>query len=229
MTDIPPTTNPPQPTERKPPVSRRRLVYFLVFAQLIVVGMVCACVAWVVYSLRDPVSGGLGPWVASISGTEQSRPTSLLDGRTLPARPSASRNQVRIFFTTDGRSLEPQVMHLPRSLTPQEKLRFVLEELLRGPSTDYFLSPIPAGTTLRGAYIKERTAIVDLDGAVRDRPIGGVMSEWLCVGAIVDTVLENVDAVDNVRFLINGQSVDTLWGDIDMTGAFAADVSLIAF
>jgi len=151
------------------------------------------------------------------------------DGPIQGARAAARRDEFRIFFTSDGLKLDPQIRR-PEGRTisePHQRLRFVLHELLLGPPGDALRSPVPANTELRGAFILKDTAVVDLSGEIVKHPQGGPMAELLCAYAIVNTVVENVEGIAEVRILIDGESVPVLWDQVDLSGPLAEDVSLV--
>jgi len=137
--------------------------------------------------------------------------------------------EVRVFFTADGLRLRPQTISLSTPLSDPDRLRFALEELLRGPTSDLFRSPAPNGTELRGAYLVNDMAVVDVTGVVRSRRMGGPMAEILCVYAIVNTVMENIPSVRTVRILVDGQAAPILWDQVDLSAPFAADASLVEY
>ncbi|NQU42171.1 GerMN domain-containing protein [bacterium] len=142
------------------------------------------------------------------------------------ARETLEKRQVRVFFTADGVRLRPQMLVLGEILEPHQRLSVVLRELLNGPASEYLVSTLPDGVELRGSYIWEKIAVVDFSSELRERR-GGPMAELLCVYAIVNTVLENVDGVEAVRILVEGEPVPVLWDQVDLTAALNEDVSLI--
>jgi hypothetical protein len=178
--------------------------------------------------LRGPAGSGsndsdLPPALAS------GAPGGAGDGPIQAARAAARRDEFRIFFTSDGLKLDPQIRRSEgRTISePHQRLRFVLHELLLGPPGDALHSPVPANTDLRGAFILKDTAVVDLSGEIVKHPQGGPMAELLCAYAIVNTVVENVEGIAEVRILIDGESVPVLWDQVDLSGPLAEDVSLV--
>ena len=118
-------------------------------------------------------------------------------------------------------------MQLPQQMEPYRRLRFVLGELLRGPQGGSLQSPIPKNVQLKATYLMQDTAVVDLTDDMFSDRLGGAMTEWLCVAAIVNTVVDNVEGVHRVRLMVNGQTVQTLWGDVDISAPLSGDPSLI--
>lgn len=168
-----------------------------------------------------------GDFMAAISFTPgENSDSSEVSALELARRHAAKQRQVKIFFTTDGRKLQPQVVSLTKSLSLHERLRFVLETLLDGPVTEAFQRTVPEGTRLRAAYVQDDRAVVDLEGDLLTRPLGGPMAELLCVYGIVNTIVENLEPVKEVQILVQGRKVPILWDQVDLRGPFMANAAL---
>jgi hypothetical protein len=152
----------------------------------------------------------------------------LPDGDAGAAEPDPlEENQVRVFFTADGIRLRAQVMDLPRAMSDHERLRFALDELLRGPATGKLRPAIPAGTRLRAMFLHNNEALLDFSSELASQPLGGLRAELLCAYAIVQTVVENVKSVAVVRILIEGQTPLALWGEVDLASGLTGDSSRV--
>ena len=104
--------------------------------------------------------------------------------------------------------------------------RQIIDALIQGPFSG-LARTIPATTELRAIYINERTAYVDLTREVAVSHPGGVLSELMTIYSIVNTLVLNVNAVDQVKILIAGQETETLSGHIDIRFPLNADMLLI--
>jgi hypothetical protein len=51
----------------------------------------------------------------------------------------------------------------------------------------------------------------------------GIASETLAIYSVVNSITANVPSVKKVKFLIQGQEVDTLDGHVDLTEAYVPD------
>jgi hypothetical protein len=183
------------------------------------------------------VMGGATWWIhrSAVSRGNGSMPPR--NGLVLPGDPGAAGDpvrgavrarQIRLYFTSDGARLQAQAVDLEPGLErDHQKLRFVVEKLLEGPDSGMWRSPIPTETKLRACYIVKETAVLDFSEELVLRPQGGAMAELLCVYAIVNTVLENIDSVKRARILVEGKSVPVLWDQLDLSAEFAMDVSLV--
>jgi spore germination protein GerM len=104
--------------------------------------------------------------------------------------------------------------------------RQIIDALIQGPSSG--LAPtIPPATEIRAIYIDDKTAYVDLTREVTASHPGGILSELMTIYSIVNTLVLNVDGVDQVKILIGGQEAETLSGHIDIRFPLNADMLLI--
>ena len=97
------------------------------------------------------------------------------------------------------------------------------------PAPQPYLSPIPAGTTLRAFYLvaDSSEAFVDLSPELSTRHPGGSLTELLTVQAIVNAVTANLPAVQRVQITIDGKEVDTVAGHVDVRRPLTPDTSLV--
>ncbi len=80
---------------------------------------------------------------------------------------------------------------------------------------------LPASTVVRAVFLSaDGTAYIDLsnDGLADFAP--GIETESLAVYSIVNSLASNIPSVKHVKFLIQGQEVDTLNGHADLSGVF---------
>jgi len=104
----------------------------------------------------------------------------------------------------------------------------IIADLISGPDSDDALGAVPPSTRLRQTYVLESgLAYLDFSSELRDGVGGGSMEEILTVYAIVDSVVINIPEIDRVTILINGRSVATLNGHLDLRRPLRPDFSLI--
>jgi spore germination protein GerM len=127
-----------------------------------------------------------------------------------------------------GGNLLPETRSLKLSSDNIKAVRQILLALIEGSHQGHGTALSPA-TIIRAVFLsQDGTAIVDLSQeALADfRP--GIESESLAVYSIVDSLCANITQVKEVKFLVQGQEVQTLDGHVDLTGSFAPEPSLIA-
>ncbi|MBR3943030.1 MAG: GerMN domain-containing protein [Clostridia bacterium] len=116
---------------------------------------------------------------------------------------------VQLFFASeDGQYLEPE----KRTVKLNDEvgsLEYVLvTELLKGPKTDTLQSTIPEETKVLSVETKEGICFVNLSKEFKSEHIGGTAAETMTIYSIVNTLTEELDTIEKVQFLIEGQKVD---------------------
>lgn len=155
---------------------------------------------------------------AAGTGTGGDGITVTLPGTTVATAPSTTAPgtttapasvPVEVFFVRDER-----VAPATREVSPPAVARAAMTELLRGPAADEAAAgastSIPAGTRLLGLRIADRVAEVDLSGEFAS---GGGSSSMLSRVAQVVYTLTGFPTVGSVRFLIDGERVDSIGGE----------------
>lgn len=126
----------------------------------------------------------------------------------------------KIYWAAGPDHIAPVEVQLPLSANPVERCRQLLHELTVNPPTPGQRT-IPADTTVMGFYIlPDGTAIADFSDALSSEMPSGILSEQMAVDSIAQTLESNVPTLRRLKVLIHGQEVDTLAGNVDLTGFF---------
>jgi hypothetical protein len=126
----------------------------------------------------------------------------------------------KIFWAVGSDKIAPVAVQLPLSADPVERSRQLLHELTVDPPTPGQRT-IPADTALLGFYIlPDGTAVADFSDALTSEMPSGILSEEMAVNSIAQTLGSNVPVLHRLKILIHGQEVDTLAGNVDLTGFF---------
>jgi hypothetical protein len=126
----------------------------------------------------------------------------------------------KIFWAAGSDRVAAVQVQLPLSADPVERSRQLLHELTVNPPTPGQRT-IPADTALLGFYIlPDGTAIADFSDALSSEMPSGILSEETAVNSIARTLESNVPMLRRLKILIHGQEVDTLAGNVDLTGFF---------
>ena len=126
----------------------------------------------------------------------------------------------KIFWAAGSDKIAPVTVQLPLSADPAERSRQLLHELAADPPTPGQRT-IPADTAVLGFYIlPDGTAVADFSDALASEMPSGILSEEMAVNSIAQTLGSNVPALHRLKILIHGQEVDTLAGNVDLTGFF---------
>jgi hypothetical protein len=113
-----------------------------------------------------------------------------------------------------------------RTVAKVDAVRAAVAAVVEGPNSAEraagFATAIPSGSALRGVTVAGRRAEVDLSSAFTSG--GGSLSMRLRVAQIVYTVVRS-GAADSVRFLVDGQQVESIGGE----GLIVTDVKINEF
>lgn len=106
--------------------------------------------------------------------------------------------------------------------------RKTVEELLKGPgATSGLANTIPTGTQLLDINLKpDGLAIANFSGELKNSHSGGSSSEAMTVYSIVNT-LAQFPTVQRVQILLEGETIETLAGHLDIAKPLEPDYSLI--
>lgn len=144
------------------------------------------------------------------------------------AQPSKlAPNQVMLYYTKDGKNLVGQVADLGvTGASPGEKAKLIVDKLVQGQDAAFLKSAIPAGTKLNSVFIKSNVVIVNLSKEYVDNLRGGVDSELLAIYSIVNSLLFNLEGVDAVQLLVEGETLPTLRGNVDISVPLIANTAV---
>lgn len=139
------------------------------------------------------------------------------------------REQVKVYFPSalaDGLVAERREIIV--TSTPGDRIKQIVNDLISGPASPDALRAVPSDTRLRQVFVvDDGTAYLDFSGELTAGMRGGSAAERLAVYAIVDSVVLNVKEVRSVGILVNGQTVESLNGHMDLRKPLRADTSLV--
>ncbi len=96
----------------------------------------------------------------------------------------------------------------------------IIRELLVGPKSQGLRTVIPESANLLAVNVENKTASVDF---AREGMNGGSLEETFTINQIVASLRE-LDSVDRVQFLIDGQVTDSLMGHYDISKPFESPI-----
>ena len=135
-----------------------------------------------------------------------------------------------LFFPGEGGRLYGETRLLPATETLDREVQILVSTLLAGPENTSLRPPLPENVRLRSAYtLADGTVVLDLetpDGG--GPPAVGSQREMLMVYSLVETVTRNVEPIERVALLWNGQQRRTLGGHLDISRPLASNPSLVA-
>lgn len=155
----------------------------------------------------------------------RSRGTLDVEAGVLRERSSGTR-EVRLYFYRAG-AVDPNSEFLvsqKRSVFQTGDLvldaRQIVNEVIKG-DPEKGLRVLPEAAKLRQIYVlEEGTAVVDLSHEASEQLVGGITSELSALYSISRSLVENIDQVKRVRFLVEGEQRPTFAGHVSIREPF---------
>ena len=97
-----------------------------------------------------------------------------------------------------------------------EKYLAAVKALMIKPNEKDLTAIFPKNAKIHGVTFKDGTAYVDFDSNITKSFAGGSTGEELLIGSVVKTLTEFKE-VKQVRFLVDGQEIETLSGHMDLS------------
>lgn len=135
-----------------------------------------------------------------------------------------------LYFPGEGGRLYGESRMLSPAGDLEQQIQGLVTSLLAGPQNTSLRSPMPESIRLRRAYLTgEDTVVLDLESpGGAEPPAVGSQREMLMVYSLVDTLVLNLDEIERVMLLWNGQQRHTLGGHLDTSRPLIANVALVA-
>ena len=198
-------------------MSRRALILTVVVAVVLGAGV------YYLLSLRRHLS----PASAGTQSADQTARTRLSEAALQQA--GGQSQVVTLYFPSyaDGKLLA-ETRSLKLASEDIKRIKQVLLALIEG-SHQGHSSTLPPSATIRAVFLSpDGTAVIDLSQEALGDFMPGIESEDLAIYSIVDSLAANIPPVKRVKFLVQGQEVQTLDGHIDLSGFFTPEPTLIA-
>lgn len=143
-----------------------------------------------------------------------------------PSGTSSRELQVRVFFCAPGATapgegfLVSEERIVLQTGEPVFNARQIVDELIQGPEGEG--APIfRQDATIRQIFILEdRTAVVDISRKTAESLAGGIRMELCAIHSITRSLVENLEEIDQVRFLVGGKQELTLSGHVSIGEPF---------
>jgi hypothetical protein len=116
------------------------------------------------------------------------------------------------FADAEYTKLVAEKRDFPASETPENRIRFVVTELIAGPRSPALSPTIPADAQLKSVFLRGDLALLNFDEHLRSKSFGST-GELFAVNSLYKTVTANVDGVDGIIILVEGTAYKTLAGE----------------
>ncbi len=151
-----------------------------------------------------------------------------------PASATASAHvttwTAQIYFPGGDGRLYGEARDLATEEEPQARLRALVEAVLAGPKDPALSAPLPHGVEVDTVMLAPNgIAYVALRSADQPAPPAtGSLQEMGVVYSLVDSVALNLEGVQRVALLWNGNQLESFAGHLDTSRPLAPDKSLLA-
>jgi germination protein M len=128
---------------------------------------------------------------------------------------SEEMRAVTIFFgNREADGFVSETREVPVAQGFEDQVKLVLAELIKGSRDSDHINAMPQGTGLIQVFWVEdtQTLILDFNNALSANHPGGSTGEYYTISTIVKTVAANFPQVARIRFLIEGQGIESIAG-----------------
>ncbi|NMA95743.1 MAG: GerMN domain-containing protein, partial [Clostridiales bacterium] len=132
--------------------------------------------------------------------------------------------KVKLYFSDDA------AMYLNAEERELDELTIesVIDALIDGPKDDANRKTIPDGTKLIDAKIEDGVAYINFSKDIVEKHWGGSTGEMHTIYSIVNTLtLDPNLGIDSVKFLVEGKSIESLAGHMDLADSFKTNLDLL--
>jgi hypothetical protein len=120
---------------------------------------------------------------------------------------------LRIYYPVDNR-LQLEERKLPRRTAQLAIAEAAVEGFLKGPS-NAVMSNIPKDTRLLGLYKDaDKILYINLSDEFRRNFQGDAITEFLLLKGLYESLISNIDDVQDIKVLIEGNEIETLGGHL---------------
>lgn len=123
---------------------------------------------------------------------------------------------VKLYYPDDSGMRLVEVKRKVKIDKATDKYTAAVKALLDEPAEENLTKIFPKNAGIRSVKVADGLATVDLDGNITKNFVGGSTGEEFLVGSVVNT-LTNFPEVKRVKFLVDGQEIETLSGHMDLS------------
>ncbi|MCG6918455.1 MAG: GerMN domain-containing protein [Deltaproteobacteria bacterium] len=158
--------------------------------------------------------------------TESVSPSSRVRN-SIPVREAITRKIHLYFANQKGNYLQAEERKIVAEDTISA-MEAIVTALMEGPDDPKLVSTIPPGSRLLHIFVTDDgTAYLDFSSELSRLHPGGVTAERLTLYAIVNSLVLNLEQVERVQLLFEGQPASTLCGHLDIRQAKTANLLIV--
>jgi spore germination protein GerM len=157
---------------------------------------------------------------------ESDSPSSRMTG-SIPVQQTITQKVHLYFADRKGNHLQAEERKIVAEDTTSA-IASIINALVEGPDNPKLVSTIPAGSRLLHIFVTDDgTAYLDFDSELSRLHPGGVTAERLTLYAIVNSLVLNLEQIERVQLLFEGNPTSTLSGHLDIRQAKTANLLIV--
>lgn len=143
---------------------------------------------------------------------------------TIETQPT-NRVQLKLYFgDKDATKLVAEERTV--DVNPNQPLeKYVVEQLIAGPSDNEHIATVPAETKIRDIKTADGICYLDLSAEFVNKHSGGSTGELMTIYSIVNSLCE-LEHIEKVQFLIEGEKQDEFKGHIEFSKPFSPNYKI---
>lgn len=168
------------------------------------------------------VAAGMSFYLWRLRTREVQRPLGSDMPQQIAPPPAGPVEQVTVWVAYDnpGR-LGTESISIPVSSERQQRAEEVLRGLLQLYAGKNSPHPLQAGAEIHNVFLVDRgMAIIDVNAALADGQISGVLAEELTIASIIQTLTANIPGITRAKFLVDGKERESLAGHADISAFY---------
>jgi hypothetical protein len=166
---------------------------------------------WIALLVFFFLAGVLGSYVLFYVFSRQDKPPAAAPAATATQAGPEDFFDLRMYYPVDG-GLETVERKLPRRTKQYAIAEAVIEEYFKGLG-DGKASIIPQNVSILGIYKgSDQILYIDLSDELRRNFQGDALSEFLLLKGLYESLLANLQGIEDVKILVEGGEMETLGG-----------------
>lgn len=172
--------------------------------------------------LMTAIAIGMGLYAWHIRGRMTGNDTAVAEAHPLAPPVNGNTEPVTLYVAYDDPGvLRTQSVRIPLPVGRQQRAEELLRALLQIYSAKDSPHPLASGAEIRDIFLVDPgIAIIDTNAVFADGHRSGILVEELTVASLVQTLIANIQGINQVKILVDGQTRDTLAGHISLSGFF---------
>jgi germination protein M len=129
------------------------------------------------------------------------------------------KRRLKVFYVNEEGALAPEEREIMSGATILDDIKTSIAEMSKEPKDPALTSAMPPGTELRSVFVDEKGCVyLDFNRNFSERHPGGTEGELNTIRSIIKTVADNFHDIRTLKFMAEGNELETIAGHIDVSG-----------